>query len=83
MEMHNIYDIDAVKKPVNLSANTDLIQKAKKLGINLSNAFERAVAAEVRIALETQWREESKAGIEAYNRRVERQGVFGSEHRRY
>lgn len=83
MEAHNLYDLDAPKKPVNLTANTDLIQMAKKLGINLSSTFEKALADEIRMALEAQWREQSKEGIEAYNRRIEQHGVFGADTRRF
>ena len=83
MEARDIYDFEAPKKPVNLTANTDLVQKAKILGINLSNTFEKAVADEVRIAMEAQWRKESKEGIEEYNRRIEQHGVFGADTRSF
>ncbi len=83
MEANILYDLEAPKKPVNLTANTDLIQQAKSLGINLSSTFEKAVTDEIRLVKEKQWREESREGIEAYNRRISQYGVFGASLRKF
>lgn len=50
----------AAKKPVNVSIRSDLLEKARQHEINLSRA----------------WLERNRAAIEAYNERVERDGVF-------
>lgn len=77
------YDVTAPKRSVNLTANSDLLDKAKDLRINLSRAFEEAVKKELRETLEQKWLEENKEAIDAYNARIERNGIFGADKRRF
>jgi len=49
--MQQIYDTNAPKKPINLSVNSDLLNKAKALKINLSATFEAALLNELKAAL--------------------------------
>lgn len=74
--MRSIYQADAPKRPVNLSLNSDLLAMGKELGLNLSSVAEEALAYAVRARLAERWLEENRDAIEAYNQRVERQGVF-------
>lgn len=83
MKAQNVYDQGVPKRPVNLSANADLLRIAKEAGINLSQVFEEAVLVKVRESLEEQWREENKEAIAAYNARIERDGVFAAHKRRF
>lgn len=83
MKAQRIYDTDAPKKPVNLSANSDLMRIAKKAGINLSNTLEEAVLEKLRAMQEEEWFEENKEAVEAYNARVTKHGVFGAGKRRF
>ena len=83
VKIQHIYDQDAPKRPVNLTANADLLRIAKSAGINLSQTFEEAVLEKVRISIEQQWLEENKEAIESYNVRIERDGVFGASKRRF
>ena len=83
MKSQNVYDQEAPKRPVNLTANTDLLRIAKSAGINLSQTFEEAVLAKVRMSLEEQWLEENKEAIASYNARIKRDGVFGARKRRF
>lgn len=64
------------KKAVNLSLDGRLLQLGKELGLNLSSLAEQALAEAVRAGLGQRWQEENRDAIEAYNRRVEAQGVF-------
>lgn len=81
---HNmLYKIDAPKRPLSLSANSDLVGKAKKAGINLSQTFEDALAVKLRTAFEENWLKENEEAIAAFNDRVEKNGVFGSRQRRF
>ena len=41
--MQDLYDIHAPKKATNLSLNSDLLQKARNLKINLSATLEQAL----------------------------------------
>jgi antitoxin CcdA len=40
-----LYDLDAAKRPVNLTLNGDLVTRARAEGLNLSALAEEAVAA--------------------------------------
>ena len=74
--MHTFYDTAALKKPANLSINSDLLNKARALDINLSATLETALAAEVKRRRAAQWLRENKASLDAYNVFVEKHGVF-------
>lgn len=81
--MHQPYDVQAPKRPTNISVNSDLIEQARRLGINLSAAFESALAEKVRAEQREQWRRENTEAIEAYNRFVEQNGTFGDSDRQF
>lgn len=83
MKAQNVYDKDAPKRPVNLTVNADLLRIAKSAGLNLSQTFVEAVFAKVRTSMEEQWLMENKQALDAYNERIERNGVFGSGKRRF
>ena len=71
------------KKSANLSINADLLLQAKRLNINLSQTLEQHLAEIVREAQRNQWLAENKDALEAYNRRVDSQGVFSDGLRRF
>lgn len=71
------------KKPVNLTANANLLENAKGVGMNLSQTFEDAVLAKLRTILEEQWLAENENAIAAYNSRIEKNGVFAANKRRF
>ncbi|AGI23320.1 Post-segregation antitoxin CcdA [compost metagenome] len=74
--MHAPYDLQAPKKPTNLSLNSDLLKKARELDVNLSAVLEEALAEEVKQRLARQWLEQNREAIDSYNRHVEENGVF-------
>ncbi|MCH4565417.1 type II toxin-antitoxin system CcdA family antitoxin [Halomonas sp. EGI 63088] len=80
---YDIYDTRAPKKPTNVSINSDLLDKARGLGINFSAALEQVLAEQVRAAQRTQWQRENADAIEAYNRFVEKNGTFGDSARKF
>lgn len=73
----------SVKKKMSLSIDTELSQTAKRLGINLSQEAERGILQAVRNHQDAQWLRENAAAIEAYNARVEKEGLFGEEFRNF
>ncbi len=81
--MSAIYDETAIKKATNVTINSDLLQKAKSYKINISKNFEAYLAEVVRKREEQQWLEENKAAIDAVNKRIEKEGLFSDEHRRF
>jgi antitoxin CcdA len=67
------------KRAVNLFVDTDLLDAARRLHINLSETLERRLRAIVRAEQEARWLEENRAAIEAYNQRVAQQGLLSDE----
>jgi len=70
------YDAHAPKKPANLSINSDLLNHAKALNINLSALFEQALAQTLKQRRQEQWLIENREAIAAYNADVEKNSVF-------
>ncbi|NOT12143.1 MAG: type II toxin-antitoxin system CcdA family antitoxin [Methylococcaceae bacterium] len=79
--MRQIHDTNAPKKPTNLSVNSDLLNKAKTLKINLSATFEAALLNEVKAARRDIWLAENKQAIDACNQFAESHGLFADKHR--
>ena len=74
--MNTYYKTDAPKKPVNLTMNSDLLRLGKDFGLNLSGLAEEALARAVKARMAEAWLQENAEAIQAYNMRVETQGVF-------
>jgi len=79
----NFYDKSASKKAANLSINRDLLQKAKNLHINLSQALEQRLIEMLLEEKRRQWMAENQKAIEDYNRRIEAEGVYSDGLRRF
>ena len=65
-----------VKKPTNLSVRSDLLEQARALDINLSAEFEKHIAEVIRQRRAEQWLKDNREAIEAYNRHIERDGIW-------
>jgi antitoxin CcdA len=81
INMHNIYNHNAPKKPTNLSINSDLLVKAKDLKINLSAALETALEAKVRLSAREKWLKENKKALASLNELAENNGLFSDSYR--
>ena len=66
----------ASKRPANVSVRAELLDKAKRLGINLSRTLEDRLAELVREAEAREWLAQNRRAIDAYNKRVEREGIW-------
>lgn len=71
------------KKSVNLSVDSGLLDRAKAMGLNLSQTLEARLAELTRAEDRQRWLEENQEAIEAYNERVRRRGIFADEFRRF
>ena len=78
-----LYDRSAPKKATNLSVNSDLLNQARALNINLSRLLEEQLAVLVLEAKRRRWQEKNRTAIEDYNKRVEKRGSFGDHNRRF
>jgi antitoxin CcdA len=79
--MRKIYDTNAPKKPANLSINSDLLNEAKSLKINLSATLEAALLNELKTARRDLWLAENKEAIDACNKLADTHGLFADKHR--
>jgi antitoxin CcdA len=64
------------KKATNLSIRTDLLQEARALDINLSSELEKHLVEVIRQRRAEQWLKDNREAIEAYNRHIERDGLW-------
>ncbi|HYS76156.1 MAG TPA: type II toxin-antitoxin system CcdA family antitoxin [Burkholderiales bacterium] len=64
------------KKATNLSIDHDLLDRARRLKLNLSQAVEAGLAEAIRQHERAQWLEKNRAALDAYNEHVEKHGVF-------
>lgn len=71
------------KKKMSLSINEALAEQAKQLGINLSREAELGILQAVKRNRDTQWLEQNASAINAYNERIEAEGLFGDEVRTF
>ncbi len=71
----------APKKPTNVSLSIDLVEEAKRLGINVSEACQSGLAAGVKKAREAEWQEENREAIEWWNDYIRDNGMPYDEYR--
>lgn len=69
----------AGKRPANLTISARLLDKARHLKINLSQTLEERLAQLVREAEAEEWLAANRKAIDAYNARVERDGVWSDK----
>jgi antitoxin CcdA len=81
--MKDLFARDAPRRPVNVSVNSDLLNQARQLDINLSATLEAALATALRSRRREQWLKESRGAIDAYNEYVETHGVFSDGKRTF
>ncbi len=79
--MTQLYNHSATKKATNLSINSDLLAKAKRLKLNLSATLEIALVDEVRKTEYAQWLKKNKKAINASNKLAEEKGLFADSYR--
>jgi antitoxin CcdA len=75
-----LYDPDAPAKTESLALNSDLLAKARALGLDLT----QHLTARLEQALSwARWQEENREAIEPHNHRVDRFGLLSDRHRRF
>ena len=63
------------RRAVNLTLPGDLVDAARALGVNTSQAAEAGIAAAVRQAREAAWLQANRAAIDAHADWLDRQGL--------
>ena len=64
------------KRAINLSLDGELLERAKRLGLNVSRVLEEGLARAIREREAGEWLRRNRAALEAYNQQVEKHGVF-------
>lgn len=67
------------KRAVNLFVDTELLEYARRLRINLSETLESRLRTIVKAERESDWLRQNHAAIEAYNRRVAEHGLLSDD----
>jgi len=78
-----VYNIAAPKKPTNVTVNSDLLNQAKSLNINISATLETALVEMLRKAKREEWLKENSGKIEKYNEKIAQVGLFSDELRTF
>ena len=71
------------RRPTNITLPADLVTEARALGLNVSQACERGLKAEIARSRAAQWQEENREAIASSNEYVERYGLPLSEFRQF
>jgi antitoxin CcdA len=71
------------RRPTNVTLSEPLLTEARALGINLSQACERGLAAAVAEARAQRWLAENRPAMDAWNDYVERHGLPLAEFRQF
>ena len=81
--MSSLYNINSPKKPANLTINSDLLNQAKNMNINISSVLESALSEVVRQRKKEQWLKNNSEAIRSYNAYVSEFGLFSDEMRTF
>jgi antitoxin CcdA len=80
--MAHVFDSRAAKKPTNLSVNSDLLSRARRLKINLSATLEKALVVEIKRTETEKWLKRNKKALSALNNLAEQKGLFSDSYRK-
>lgn len=71
----------APRRPTNISLPSDMVDEAKRLSINVSQACETGLQEQVRKALGEEWKRENRQVIESWNKWIAENGMPYDEYR--
>jgi len=71
------------KKATNVSLSAELVEEARKLGINVSEACQTGLAAEVKKTREAAWKVENRDAIESWNAYIRENGMPYDQYRQF
>jgi antitoxin CcdA len=80
-EMNRPAKISSPRRPTNVSLPADLVEDAKRLGINVSQSCEEGLRNEVRKELGEKWKRENMDALESSNEYVRKHGLPLARHR--
>jgi len=71
------------RRATNVTLPLGLVSEAKRLGVNVSQACEAGLRERVAEARRQLWLAENRAAMDAYNARIERDGLTLARYRRF
>ena len=71
------------RRSTNISLPADIVAEAKELGVNISQAAEKGVVAELSARRREKWLEDNMEAIEARNAWVEKNGLPLAKYRQF
>ncbi len=77
--MQLAYNLQAPRRPVNLTANSDLIDRVRSEKGNLSALFEQSMITFLAERELMRWKEESQASFNSYNQMIEARGTLSED----
>ena len=77
--MQLAYNVNAPRRPVNLTANCDLVDRVRSEKGNLSALFEQSMITFLAERELMRWKEESQASFDSYNRMIEARGTLSED----
>ena len=73
----------STRRATNVTLPAELLAEARDLGLNVSQACERGLEAEIARSRAARWREENRDALASSNAYAERHGLPLSEFRRF
>ena len=77
--MQLAYNENAPRRAVNLTANSDLIQRVRSEKGNLSGLLEGSMITFLAERELMRWKEDNKASFDSYNRMIEERGTLSDD----
>ena len=71
------------KKPTNVSLSAELVEEAKRLGINVSEACQTGLAERVKQERDDAWKAENRDAIESWNEYTRKNGLPLAKYRQF
>lgn len=81
--MKRTHEARAKRRPTNLSLDASLLEEARRLELNLSRILEARLREVVQEERARRWLEENEDGFAAYERFVEKHGIFNEDEREW
>lgn len=73
----------SLRKPTNLSLDSELLKEAKLLGINVSRSAEAGIAEAVKRHKQKKWLQDNASALKSSNAYVEANGLPLARHRQF
>jgi antitoxin CcdA len=73
------YNTNAPRRPVNLTANSDLVNMVRSENGNLSKLLEQTMIAFLAERELARWKEENRAAFESYNLMIAERGTLSED----